>query len=186
MRSADANDLASWSKTASQLEGFNVNRAPHDTDPASNNEYRTIFAQFTNAESAITEFARSQATRDPDMTDELAFPSIAQRLTEIFRLESNSGYELTAIMLSGAAGLKLGMALIAPGRYTRRLALRRAMAQAIKLMYGAAALFIAAAFVEAYWSSIAWIPPLYKYLVGLAGWLVVALYFIALGRKHAA
>ena len=98
----------------------------------------------------------------------------------------HSAFELTAIMLSGAAGLKLGMALIAPGNYKRRLALRRAMSQAIKLMYGAAALFVVAAFVEAYWSSIASIPALYKYAVGVLGWIVVALYFVALGRKHAA
>ena len=98
----------------------------------------------------------------------------------------HSSFELTAIMLSGAAGLRIGMALIAPGTYTRRLALRRAMGQAVELMYGAAALFFAAAFVEAYWSSIAWIPPLYKYLVGALGWVVVALYFVALGRSDAA
>lgn len=104
MRSSDANDLSSWSTTASQLDGFNVNRAPHDTDPASNIEYRTIFAQFTNAQSAITEFARSQATRDPEKTDELAFPSIATRLEEIFSLESNYGYELTAIMFYDERG----------------------------------------------------------------------------------
>ncbi|MBK1825465.1 hypothetical protein [Haloferula rosea] len=104
MRSADANDLPSWSLTASQVDGFNVNRAPHDTDPASNQEYRTIFQQFTNAESAITEFARSQATRDPEKVDELAFPSIAQRLEDIFSLERNFGYELTAIMFYDERG----------------------------------------------------------------------------------
>lgn len=104
MRSADANDLSTWSLTASQVDGFNVNRAPHDTDPASNNEYRTIFAQFTNADRAITEFARSQATRDPAKIDELAFPSIAQRLEEIFSLERNFGYELTAIMFYDERG----------------------------------------------------------------------------------
>ncbi|MGC6467209.1 MAG: hypothetical protein ACON38_19345 [Akkermansiaceae bacterium] len=104
MRSSDANNLDSWSLTASQVDGFNVNRAPHDTDPASNSEYRTIFAQFSNAGSAITEFARSQATRDPVKTDELAFPSIAQRLEEIFSLEGNFGYELTAIMFYDERG----------------------------------------------------------------------------------
>jgi len=108
MRSADANDLSSWSMTASQLDGFNVNRAPHDTDPASNAEYRKIFAQFTNADQAITEFARSQATRNPANTDELAFPSIAQRLEEIFSLESNFGYELTAIMFYDERGTYQG------------------------------------------------------------------------------
>ena len=40
MRSSDATNLSEWDLTASQVEGFNVNRAPHDTDPASNNEVK--------------------------------------------------------------------------------------------------------------------------------------------------
>lgn len=104
MRSSDATNLSSWALTAAQADGFNVNRAPHDTDPASNNEYRMIFLQFTNAQSAITEFARSQATRDPAKTDELAFPSIAQRLEEIFTFESSFGYQLTEIMFYDERG----------------------------------------------------------------------------------
>lgn len=104
MRSADANDLPAWSLTASQLDGINSNRAPHDTDPASNNDWRTIYAQFTNARSTIAEFARSQATRDPEKTDELAFPSITQRLEDIFSFEDNFGYDLTAIMFYDERG----------------------------------------------------------------------------------
>jgi hypothetical protein len=104
MRSSDAINLSTWELTASQVDGFNVNRAPHDTDPASNNEYRTIFRQFTNSRNAITEFARSQATRDPAKTDELAFPSIAARLEEIFAFESSFGYDLTAIMFYDERG----------------------------------------------------------------------------------
>lgn len=104
MRSSDATNLSTWELTASQVDGFNVNRAPHDTDPASNNEYRTIFRQFTNSRNAITEFARSQATRDPAKTDELAFPSIAARLEEIFAFESSFAYDLTAIMFYDERG----------------------------------------------------------------------------------
>lgn len=104
MRSSDATNLSTWELAASQVDGININRAPHDTDPASNNEYRTIFAQFTNARSTITEFARSQATRDPAKTDELAFPSIAARLEEIFNFESSFGYDLTAIMFYDERG----------------------------------------------------------------------------------
>jgi hypothetical protein len=104
MRSSDATNLSTWELTASQVDGININRAPNDTDPASNNEYRTIFAQFTNARSAITEFARSQATRNPAETDELAFPSIAARLEEIFNFENSFGYDLTAIMFYDERG----------------------------------------------------------------------------------
>ncbi|MEM7404217.1 MAG: stage II sporulation protein M [Pseudomonadota bacterium] len=98
----------------------------------------------------------------------------------------HSSFELTAIMLSGAAGLKLGAALLAPGSRTRRKALRDAMAVAVQLMYGAAALFLAAAFVEAYWSSIAWLPATTKYIVGIAGWALVAGYILIPGRNRAA
>lgn len=103
-----ANTPGDWDLTAAQVDGFNVNRAPHDTDPASNNEYRSIFASFTNSRSVITEFARSQATRNPASIDELAFPSIAERLEEIFNFESIFNYDLTAIMFYDERGTYQG------------------------------------------------------------------------------
>ena len=119
--------------------------------------------------------------------------AIAGHLTALGFIETFWGFvsghsapELTAIMLSGAAGLKVGAALIAPGARTRRLALVEAMGVAVKLMYGAAALFVAAAFIEAFWSSIAGIPALTKYIVGGAGWVLLGAYFLASGRAHAA
>lgn len=104
MRSADAANLSQWSTVASQLEGINVNRAPHDTDPASNDNWRTIYRQFTNPRNWMTEFARSAATRDPAKTDELAFPSIQSRLEEIFGFESTFGYNLTTLMFYDERG----------------------------------------------------------------------------------
>jgi uncharacterized membrane protein SpoIIM required for sporulation len=97
----------------------------------------------------------------------------------------HSSFELTAIMLSGAAGLRIGMALVAPGSRTRRSALRDGMKVGIRLIYGAAALFFVAAFVEAYWSSLAWLPAQSKYIAGVAGWLLVGSYFLLLGRRRA-
>jgi hypothetical protein len=99
-----ANTPGDWDLTARRVEGVNVNRAPHDTDPASNNDYRSIYASFTNTHNTITEFARSQATRNPDNTDELAFPSIAARLEAIFNAESTFNYDLTAIMFYDERG----------------------------------------------------------------------------------
>jgi hypothetical protein len=104
MRSSDATNLQEWSQMASQVDGININRAPHDTEPASNNEYRTIIRQFTNAQNTIAEFARSQATRDPSKIDELAFPSIADRLTDIFSLANSFDYDLTGIMFYDERG----------------------------------------------------------------------------------
>ena len=56
----------------------------------------------------------------------------------------------------------------------------------MKLMYGAAALFVAAAFVEAFWSSIATLPFSLKIIVGLALWLLLAFYLFIPGRSRAA
>jgi uncharacterized membrane protein SpoIIM required for sporulation len=98
-------------------------------------------------------------------------------------VSGHSAFELTAIALSGAAGLRIGMALLAPGSRTRRLALREAMGAGVRLMYGAAALFVAAAFVEAFWSSIVDTPLLMKVWVGIAAWIITAAYFLLPGPQ---
>jgi len=94
----------------------------------------------------------------------------------------HSSYELTGIVLSGAAGLQLGWAVIAPGRFSRKQALINAGKQAMVLVYGAIFLLLIAAFVEAFWSSMSSIPVSTKYWVGIAGWVVVIGYLTLLGR----
>ncbi|NEX19190.1 stage II sporulation protein M [Thiorhodococcus mannitoliphagus] len=90
-------------------------------------------------------------------------------------------YELTAIAISGAAGLLLGKALLAPGRRSRLAALRENARDAIVLVGGAAIMLLLAAVVEAFWSSGS-APAAVKYGVGLAGWVLVALYLALAGR----
>jgi len=97
----------------------------------------------------------------------------------------HGAFELTAIVIAGAAGLKLGIALLAPGRKPRLQALSDAARIAVQLMYGAALMLLTAAFIEAYWSSGAAIPPIVKFVVGAVLWLGVLLYFIAGGRRAA-
>lgn len=97
----------------------------------------------------------------------------------------HSAFELTGIVLSGAAGLRLGLALISPGRLSRAAALTAAAKPAIGLVYGAATLFTLAAFVEAFWSPITLVPPLVKYAVGGALIAGVLLYFVLAGRPRA-
>jgi len=97
----------------------------------------------------------------------------------------HSALELNAIVLSGAAGLQLGMAVLAPGRRTRLRALREEAQSALRLMYGAAGMFILAAMVEAFWSPLSWVPVTVKYGAGLAMWGLVLLYFLWGGRRHA-
>ncbi len=94
----------------------------------------------------------------------------------------HSSLELTAIVISGASGLLLAQSLLFPGEYRRLDSLRTAAPQALQLVMGAALLFFAAAFIEAFWSS----APLsagIKYGVAVAGWVMVALYLLLGGRK---
>lgn len=98
----------------------------------------------------------------------------------------HGAFELTAIALSGAAGLKLGFALIAPGRNTRLAALREAAHGSVRIMYGVVVMLLIAAMIEAFWSSLQIVSPAVKYGVGAALWLLVIAYFGFAGRGHAA
>lgn len=98
----------------------------------------------------------------------------------------HGAFELSAIALAGAAGLKLGWALIAPGRLTCGEALRLAARKSVLLVCGAMLFLLIAAFIEAYWSSKTSVTPLTKYAVGTALWLAVAVYLLFAGRtRHA-
>lgn len=98
----------------------------------------------------------------------------------------HSAFELGGIVLSGAAGLKLGAALLAPGRLTRKDALAAAGRDAARIMYGVAAMIVAAAFIEAFWSSNTAIPHVVKYGVGASLLALTIGYFVFAGRSRAA
>lgn len=119
----------------------------------------------------------------------LSIGAVAGHLTQVGYIETfwgfvagHSAFELTAIVLSGAAGFRLAQALLMPGRKPRLLALRDNSREAIQIVYGAATLFIMAAFVEAFWSSQTWIPLGVKYAVGISLWIMVIAYFSLAGR----
>jgi uncharacterized membrane protein SpoIIM required for sporulation len=97
----------------------------------------------------------------------------------------HSSLELPAIVLSGAAGLRLGLAVIAPGNRSRRAALVSAAKPAVRIMYGAALMFLAAAFVEAFWSPLTEVAYGVKIGIGLAGWMVLGAYFAFAGHARA-
>jgi uncharacterized membrane protein SpoIIM required for sporulation len=97
----------------------------------------------------------------------------------------HSAFELTGIVLMGAAGLKLGAALVTPGAMTRLDALRTNARIAVPLVYGAGALLTAAAFIEAFWSPLSTLPAI-KYAVGGVLWVLLIVYFVFAGRNHAA
>jgi len=95
---------------------------------------------------------------------------------------AHSSFELTAIAIAGAAGLRLGMALLAPGRLRRLEALRLAGRSAVGLIGGAALFLLLAAFIEAYWSPTILPWPWLKYLIGLLLWALMLAYLGLGGR----
>lgn len=100
-------------------------------------------------------------------------------------VSGHSAWELTAIVISGGAGLKLGWAVLAPGRASRAGALITAGRGAALLALGAFLMLVVAAFIEAYWSSIVWMPAAVKYSAGAVMWIVV-LTWLGVGGRHAA
>ena len=95
----------------------------------------------------------------------------------------HGAFELTAIVLAGAAGLKLGLALLRPGRARRGDALIAHGRIAVRIVYGVFVMLLIAAFLEAFWSARSLIPAWTRYTVGAALWTVVMAYFIFAGRQ---
>jgi uncharacterized membrane protein SpoIIM required for sporulation len=96
---------------------------------------------------------------------------------------THSAFELTAIVLSGAAGLSIGHSLLAPGRQTRTQSLVAAARESIVVVYGCVGMLIIAAAFEAFWSSAKWIPELVKYSVAAVCWSGVFIYLTWQGRR---
>jgi uncharacterized membrane protein SpoIIM required for sporulation len=96
---------------------------------------------------------------------------------------THSAFELTAIVLCGAAGLKIGHALIAPGRLGRVQSLVTATKQTAVIVSGAAAMLLIAAAIEAFWSSAGWLPHPVKFAVAGACWIGVLSYLTLQGRS---
>ncbi|MET1077887.1 MAG: stage II sporulation protein M [Pseudomonas sp.] len=127
------------------------------------------------------------------LSNGLTIGAVAGHLTQIGFSETfwsfvigHGAFELTAIALAGAAGLKLGWALLAPGRQPRAEALRVAAGRSVQLVAGVILFLLIAAFIEAYWSSMTYTTPMVKYGVGAALWLLVGAYLGFAGRaQHA-
>ncbi|HKT73011.1 MAG TPA: stage II sporulation protein M [Steroidobacteraceae bacterium] len=95
---------------------------------------------------------------------------------------THGAFELTAIVLSGAAGLKLGHAWLSPGRYRRIQSLVLAAKDCALIVYGVIAMLVIAAAIEAFWSSAAWLPHAVKYGVAAICWAAVLGYLGFQGR----
>jgi uncharacterized membrane protein SpoIIM required for sporulation len=96
---------------------------------------------------------------------------------------THAAFELTAIVLAGAAGLRIGHALIAPGRRTRLQSLVLAAKESTVIVYGAFLFLLVAAAIEAFWSAATWMPVSMKYGVAALGWTGVITYLTLQGRS---
>ena len=96
----------------------------------------------------------------------------------------HGSFELTAIVFSGAAGIKIGYSMLAPGEHTRLRSLQIAASDAIKIIYGSTAMLLIAAFIEAFWSSSSTLPIAVKLGVGAFLWFFVIYYCFFFGRSR--
>lgn len=94
-------------------------------------------------------------------------------------------FELTAIFISGGAGLLLGYALLNPGNVPRRVALIESGKEALKLMLGVASMLVIAGFIESFFSPIepTYMPSEIKFIVAGIEAVLLSSYFIFVGRK---
>ncbi|MEG3192714.1 stage II sporulation protein M [Lysobacter sp. D1-1-M9] len=94
----------------------------------------------------------------------------------------HSAPELIGIVIAGGAGLRLGLNLVAPGRRRRIDALIDGGRRGARLSLGVLAMLLFAAFVEAFWSSIGWMPGWVKYSVGGGLWMLTLAWLWRGGR----
>ena len=92
-------------------------------------------------------------------------------------------FELTAIVLAGVAGLRMGLAILIPGNRGRKLALIETGRAVLPIVFGMTGMLVIAAFVEAFWSPLQ-LPLVVKYSVSAAFTLFLILYFLISGRRY--
>ena len=93
----------------------------------------------------------------------------------------HSSYELLGMVVAGMAGMRLGLGGLNPGRFPRGRAIAEAAKRSLPLICGAGLMTAFAAVVEGFWSARAF-PAEVKYAVGIAGWVLHVVYFLAMGR----
>jgi uncharacterized membrane protein SpoIIM required for sporulation len=93
-------------------------------------------------------------------------------------IATHSAFELTAIVFCGAAGLKVGRAVLLPGRARRATALQAAARETSVIVFGYAVMLVIAAAIEAFFSSAAWITPTVKLVAAGISWALVGVFFM--------
>ncbi len=91
-------------------------------------------------------------------------------------------FELTAILISGAAGMRMGYSLIATHGRTRAASLRASAREVAALIVGAAIMLLIAAVIEGFWSPSS-LPPPVKWVAALIFAFAVFSFLLFGGRK---
>ncbi len=94
----------------------------------------------------------------------------------------HGAFELTAILLAGVSGLRIGLALVVPGRASRGRALREAALACVPILYGMTCMLVIAAVLEGLWSGSPAIPERTKLIVGAGLWTLVCAWLSLGGR----
>jgi uncharacterized membrane protein SpoIIM required for sporulation len=93
-------------------------------------------------------------------------------------------FELTAVVLCSAAGMRLGFSVVSTGGLTRIASLRRAAKEAMSTVWAAVMLFVFAAAIEAFVSPSA-APYAIKAGVAIVSCVLLLFYFVVLGYPKA-
>jgi len=91
--------------------------------------------------------------------------------------------ELTAVVLCGAAGMALGLALLFPGREERRAGLARRGREAAVMALGAVALFFVAGLIEGIFRQLVHSVPI-RYSVAGTSAVLLSTYLLLAGRRE--
>jgi uncharacterized membrane protein SpoIIM required for sporulation len=100
-------------------------------------------------------------------------------------MAGHGAFELTAIVISGAAGMVMGYALIDTGSRSRWDSLRAKARDLFCMIMGAALMLLIAAFIEGFWSPSS-VQPVVKWVVASLLYVLVLSYLVFAGRHSSA
>jgi uncharacterized membrane protein SpoIIM required for sporulation len=113
------------------------------------------------------------------------YMAVSPHATNFFHfVTAHSSFELTAIVVAGAAGLRMGWGLIETKGQTRLASLRRGARAALPALCASVVLFVLAAFVEGFISASGLPYPLKAGVAALSATLI--LIYLTLGGRNAA
>jgi uncharacterized membrane protein SpoIIM required for sporulation len=111
----------------------------------------------------------------------MARPDVPEGENFFTFVTAHGPFELTAIVLSAGAGLKLGMSWIAPGNLNRMDSMRKVGSEALPIMGASVVMFFLAALIEGFVSPMSMFPFWSKACVASFSTMLLMFYFVVLG-----